>query len=427
MAKTQTKFVCQSCGSESPKWVGRCPDCGSWNSFRSQTETKSKKTSSQTLRLISLEKQKTTQKQRLVTSVYEFDRVLGGGFIPGSVILLTGEPGVGKSTLLLQMLANLSTLYISGEESIDQINDRIDRLKLNRSHLFFSDTQDIDVVINGIETNKDIDLVVIDSIQTFYSSSIDSPLGSVNQLKVVVSKLISFAKKRKIPVIIIGHVTKEGDIAGPKALEHLVDVVLTFEGEKISEYRILRSTKNRFGPTDEIGVFTMTSTGLKPTSSSINFVRDIASSPPGVALVGVIEGKRPFFFEIQTLVSPTILPVPRRVVKGFDYNKTLLLLAVTRKFLSLPFDRFDIYVNVVGGVSIKSPAADLVVIASLISSFKNRPIKSKSLFIGEVGLSGEVRLVPFADKIINEAKRLGYKYIYDARVIQSINALKTLF
>lgn len=418
-------FICSNCGYGSASWMGRCPNCNEWNTLVQRKEEDFAPEALEEFKLTDFSKIKTDNKQRIKTEVFEFDRVLGGGFVPGEVILLTGEPGVGKSTLLLQSLKKISTLYISGEESAEQIKDRAERLKINLKNLSFSPTTQVESILSGLENLKDkVDIAVIDSVQTLYSKKIESQAGSVAQLKEAAGKLISTAKKLKIPIILVGHITKEGDIAGPKTMEHFVDCVLNFEGEKISNFRILRATKNRFGSTDEIGIFEMKGEGLAEVNDPMAFVEDRQKDVAGRATVGVAEGKRPLFFEIQTLTVPTVLAVPRRVVKGVDYNKTLLLLAVLRKNLGLPLDKFDIYVNVVGGVTIKSTAADLGIIASLISSVNNIAIPQKTVFTAEVGLLGEIRKTPFEDKILSEAKRLRFNKIITSRNISHIKDLK---
>lgn len=425
-------FVCQKCGYGSASWLGRCPDCGSWNSFKEQPdwdkEKTTKKEAIKKLTVTALNKITPQTSQRLKTGIFEFDRVLGGGLIPGEVLLLTGEPGVGKSTLILQAFQGKKVLYIAGEESVEQVKARAQRLNLSFEHFLVSDSLQVEGIIEGIKEIKDkIEILIIDSIQMVYSKEIDSPSGSLAQLKEVAAKLIIFAKQQKLPIIFIGHITKEGEIAGPKTLEHMVDCVLNFEGEKISQFRLLRASKNRFGPTDEIGIFEMKNEGLREVTNPLVFIGKQKKLEPGKAIVGVAEGKRPLFFEIQTLVSPTQLAFPRRVVAGIDYNKLLLLLAVAKKQLFLPIDKYDVYVNVTGGVNIKSTASDLGLIASLISSFKNHPIPINSLFIGEVSLLGEVRQVYYEEKIIKEAKRLGFEKIYSSGNIEKIKLLKNIF
>lgn len=419
-------YICSNCGYGSASWIGRCPDCGQWNTLKEQRDGKSdrKKESTQRINITPLKEIKPLENRRRKTGLFEFDRVLGGGFVTGEVVLLTGEPGIGKSTLLLQSLQSLNTLYISGEEAAEQIKDRAERLKVDLSKILFSDTLQVEGIIEGIDSLKDkIEIVVIDSIQTIYSKNIDSPTGNITQLKETTAQLIQMAKTEKIPVIIVGHVTKEGDIAGPKTLEHMVDAVLTFEGEKISHFRVLRAQKNRFGSTDEIGIFEMVKEGLAEVNNPLAFLEDLQENIPGKAIIGTAEGKRPLFFELQTLASPTSLSIPRRVVKGVDYNKVLLLLAVLKKQLHLELDRFDIYVNVVGGVDIRSTAADLGIIASLISSIRNIPLPKKSVFVGEVGLLGEVRKVFSEEKIASEAKRLAFQKVYSSLTIKTIKNL----
>lgn len=423
-------FVCKNCGFGSASWYGKCPDCDQWNTlvekpdFSPNNKNKNQKESLKKITITPLKSIKTQSKQRIKTSLFELDRVLGGGFLPGEVILLTGEPGIGKSTLILQALKDINTLYISGEESGEQVKNRADRLNINLNNFLFSnDTQVEGIIETAIEIKDKIQVLVIDSIQTVYSKDIQGTTAGITQLKETTKILVNFAKKHNIIVIIIGHITKEGEIAGPKTLEHFVDAVLNFEGEKISNYRLIRSSKNRFGSTDEIGIFEMTQQGLKEIDNPLVFLESEKINQPGKAIIGVSEGKRPLFFEIQTLTVPSILPVPRRVVKGLDYNKVLLLLAVVRKNLNYSLDNYDIYVNVIGGVSVKSTSADLGLIASLISSFKNKPLPSSSLFIGEVGLLGEVRKVYFEEKVITEAKRLGFKKIFSSQNIKNVKDL----
>lgn len=426
-----TLFICSNCGSGSASWYGRCPDCGAWNTLterkdltNNDTKEEVKKINIVPLKKISLIK----NKNRLKTKIYEFDRVLGDGIVPGEVILLSGEPGIGKSTLLLQSISHFKPLYISGEESSEQVKNRAERLKINLDNFFFSEDLQVEGIVAGInEMIEKPDIIIIDSIQTIYSKDINSPPGTVSQIKETTAKLINLSKKTHIPTIIVGHITKEGDIAGPKTLEHMVDCVLLFEGEKSSNYRILRSAKNRFGGTDEIGIFEMKGYGLQEVNNPLVFIEENnKNNAPGKAIVGVVEGKRPLFFEIQTLAVPTVLSIPRRIVKGVDYNKVLLLLAVIRKHLQIPLDKYDIYVNVIGGVDIKSTSADLGIIVSLVSSVKNIIIPSNNIYIGEVGLLGEIRKVFFEDKVIKEAKRLGFAKIISPQNLKNIKDLKLI-
>lgn len=424
-------YICSNCNYGSASWIGKCPDCGQWNTFVEQideNEKSSKREEIKSFETVSFAKIKSTARQRKQTGIFEFDRVLGGGIIPGEVILLTGEPGIGKSTLILQALKKLKTVYVSGEESAEQIKDRAQRLKINLEDLVFSDNLQVESITRGMEKlESSPDILVVDSIQTVYSRDVPSPAGTINQLKESTAKLISFAKKTRIPIIIIGHVTKEGDVAGPRTLEHLVDCVLLFEGEKVSHHRLLRALKNRFGSTDEIGIFEMKESGLEEVNNPLAFLEHQESeSVPGKAVVGVAEGRRSIFFEIQTLTVPTMLSIPRRVVNGVDYNKVLLLLAVVRKHLGVSLDTLDIYVNVVGGISVKSPAVDLGIIASLLSSTKNTPLPKKTVFTGEVGLLGDVRTVYFEDKILQEAKRLKFVNIISSRTLKNIKDLRRI-
>ncbi len=421
-------FICSNCGYGSASWMGRCPDCQNWNTFVEQIEEKrSKNKKADKLELTPLSDIKQVRKEKKPTGLDEFDRVVDGGIVKGEVILLTGEPGVGKSTLLLQALKKLKTIYISGEESADQVQDRAQRLKINLRNIFYSNNLQVEAIVEAVSDRKDdIDIVVADSIQTLSSLEFNKPAGSINQLKTVTSKLTKMAKSLNIPVVIIGHITKGGAIAGPKTLEHLVDCVLVFEGEKTSNHRILRATKNRFGNIDEIGIFEMKQTGLSQVNDPAAFLESQDEQAIGKAIVGVSEGKRILFFEIQALASYSNLSYPRRVVKGIDYNKLLLILAVLKKQLNIPVDRNDVYVNVVSGVSVKSTAADLGIAASLISSIRNVQIPSKTVFIGEVGLLGEVRKTSQEEKIIKEARRLKFKDIINSDSVKKIKDLRNI-
>ena len=426
-------FICSNCGEGAATWMGRCPSCFQWNTFKEQrdgsaSEKGGKSEEIKKLSITPLNKIKSIEKSRKKTGIFELDRILGGGFVAGEVVLLTGEPGVGKSTLLLQSLKNLKTLYISGEEAAEQVRDRADRLGVDLEHLMFSDTLQTEGIIEGVEEMKnDLDIVVVDSVQTVYSRDVQGAPGSVTQLREGAIKLIRMAKDNKVPLILIGHITKDGDIAGPKTLEHMVDAVLTFEGDRVSQYRILRAQKNRFGTTDEIGIFEMKAGGLAEVNNPLAFVEeDINTQVSGKALVGVMEGKRPLFFEIQTLAAESFLSMPRRVVKGVDYNKVQLLLAVIQKQLKISLASYDIYVNVVGGVDVKSTAADLGIIGSIISSVKDIPLSSKTVFTGEVGLLGEIRSVYGQERVISEAKRLSFSPIYSSKTVKTIKDLYKL-
>lgn len=431
-------FICSNCGFGSATFIGRCPECAEWNTLKQargiedNPRRKSDKTSGFTTSTFENIPLHARARERIPTHIHDFDRVIGGGFVPGQVVLLTGEPGIGKSTLLLQALQKVRALYISGEESASQIKHRADRLEVSLDSCVFSDTLQIEGIIAGVDTLKDTpEIIVVDSIQMLYSKSQESSPGSVSQLRECVLQLVRLAKEKHIAMILIGHVTKDGDVAGPKIVEHMVDTVLTFEGEKLSHFRILRASKNRFGSTDEIGIFEMTGTGLVQVDNPLAFVNqgetDSGKNVPGRSIAGVMEGRRPLFFEIQSLASKTTLPMPRRVVSGIDYNKVLLLLAVIRRHLGIHLDAYDIYVNVAGGVDIKSPAADLAVIASIISSVRDTPLPRDAVFIGEVGLLGEVRKVTGLDKVSAEATRIGLTHQYTPATIRNCKELLMLF
>ncbi|MDA1316485.1 MAG: DNA repair protein RadA [bacterium] len=418
-------FICSNCGEGSASWMGRCPNCSEWNTLvqkRESKTTKSKKTevfeSKAFKTIVALDT------NRNKTDVYELDRVLGGGVVKGEVILLTGEPGVGKSTLLLQTLHKLTTLYISGEESPEQIKDRADRLAIPLTTLSFSDSLQVEAIDAGVRDMKTFpDIIVIDSIQTIYSKDVPTAPGSITQLREATARLIRLSKETGVPMIIVGHVTKDGDIAGPKSLEHMVDAVLHFEGEKVSNYRILRAQKNRFGSTDEIGIFEMTPKGLKEVDNPTVFLDKQEVDVPGKSIAGVMEGQRPLFFEIQALATRSFLAVPRRVVKGLDYNKILLLIAVIQKHLNIDLNTYDLYLNVIGGVQVKSPAADLAVVAAILSTVKDIPLSARTIFTGELGLLGEIRKVYGEERIVQEAKRLKFTKQYYSMECKSVKEL----
>lgn len=419
-------FICSSCQYGSATWIGKCPSCGEWNTLVEKQENTSVSQHIQgsptQFRIL---KRKSSIKNRLTLEIFEFDRVLGGGLIPGEIVLLTGEPGIGKSTLLMQVIKRVKTAYVSGEEAEDQIHDRMKRLGIPEDHIYFSDETKIENILAGLESHNSIQLVVIDSIQMMYSPTIDAPPGSINQIRDCLAKITYVAKKRKIPFIIVGHVTKDGDVAGPKTLEHMVDCVLTLEGDNTTQYRILRSSKNRYGDTNEIGVFEMIDAGLREVDAATALLSNNKGKEIGRAVVGISEGKRPMFIEVQALVVPTVFPVPRRVVKGLDFNRIQLLIAIAKKYLNLKLDAFDVYINVVGGMKVTSPLADLGILASLYSSMRGIALSYNTVYIGEVGLLGEVRKHHMVKKTVHEAKRLKMKSI-SPEDVQSIGELRNI-
>lgn len=417
MAKTSTIFVCSNCGYESGKWLGKCPACNEWNSFYEEKLSKSTGGS------ITKEKKIVTPKKlnevigaeaaRVKTGIGELDRVLGGGLVKGSLVLVGGEPGIGKSTLILQLCNSMSgdgkVLYVSGEESAEQIKIRADRLGINNSDILFLGETDIDVIENNI---LDINpkLVIIDSIQTMYSEDITSAAGTVSQVREITSRIMRVCKSNEITTIIIGHVTKDGNIAGPRVLEHMVDTVLYLEGERYFSYRILRGVKNRFGSTNEVGMFEMQSEGMKEiTNPSSVLISERKDNPPGSVIVVAMEGTRPLLIELQALTTLSVYGLPRRTANGIDYNRLTLLIAVLEKKLGFALGNQDVYLNVVSGIKISEPAVDLGIIISCASSFKNISIPTDTVVIGEVGLTGEVRAVNLIDKRLKEAEKLGFK------------------
>lgn len=428
MAKTKISFVCQECGYDSPAFMGKCPECGAWNSLKEfrQTTTKGLSQSNAVLAMSNATPKKLSEivyseTSRIQTDFHEMNTVLGGGIVPGSAVLLAGDPGVGKSTLLLQLCLSLANkgkkvLYISGEESIEQIKMRADRILLhskkkkntehNTDSLYLVSLSNPDNAIIQIEEMKP-DLFVIDSIQTMQSESVAGLSGSVPQVRYAALQYIRTAKAMNIPVILIGHVTKEGTVAGPMVLSHMVDTVLFLEGEKITRTRILRSLKNRFGPVDEVGIFLMEEEGLaEVTNPEQIFLSPQTGNVPGTVLVVTMEGSRAFLVELQALAVSTRLPMPRRVVSGVDQKRVELLLAVLQKHCHLPVDGMDIFVNVAGGLKLSDPGIDLGICLAIYSTVRNIPL-NKTVGIAEIGLLGELREVQSLDKRVREAKKLG--------------------
>ncbi|MDF2592385.1 MAG: radA [Clostridia bacterium] len=418
MAKTKTKFVCGECGNESPKWLGKCPECNRWNTFAEELEQ-----SMVGLRLtgdgssakpLALKDIEITNESRLTTGLDELNIVLGGGLVSGSLVLLGGDPGIGKSTLLLQMSENLGqlgmkVLYVSGEESASQIKIRAERLGVSTPNIYLLSENNMDNIGFIISETKP-NIIIIDSIQTMFSPALTSAPGSVSQVREATHTLMRMAKTTNTTVFIAGHVTKEGSIAGPRVLEHMVDTVLYFEGDSHLSYRILRGVKNRFGSTNEIGIFEMSDMGLKQIENpSQMLLSGRMKGVPGSCVTAAIEGTRAMLVEVQALTSHTNFGMPRRNSAGVDFNRAILLIAVLEKRVGMQLGNSDAYINVVGGIKLAEPAADLGILAAIASSFRNKEIDEGTIIMGEVGLAGEVRAVNFMEKRVNEAVKMGFK------------------
>lgn len=418
MKKKQAVYVCQNCGRQEGKWKGRCPDCGEFNTFVEEiikeiAEPKPIRSSAQVRRFQEIESQ---EEKRILTGFDEFDRIVGGGIVEGSVILIGGNPGIGKSTLILQIANRLSEagytiLYIAGEESEKQIKMRGERLMLKPENLFVLPETNLESVLHEVDRIKP-DYIIVDSIQTIFSTELESFPGSVGQIRQAATALMMLAKQRAMTVFLIGHVTKEGVIAGPKVLEHIVDTVLYFEGDRHHNHRIIRAVKNRFGATGEIGVFEMTEFGLVevPNPSEI-FLQERPSDASGSVVTVCMEGTRPLLVEVQALVTETKFGTGRRMAQGLDYNRITLLIAILEKRLGLPIFREDVFVNVAGGLEINEPSADLAILTAVTSSFRNIPISPDTVIFGEVGLAGEIRGVSHAETRVREAQKLGFKKV----------------
>ncbi len=417
--KESVQFVCQSCGYVSLRWLGRCSECGAWNSMVEELTVREPKnrrtrTAGEVARPLPLSEIDTSDGARITFRSEEFNRVLGGGLVPGSVVLVGGDPGIGKSTLLLQESARLAAadfpvLYISGEESNQQTKLRAARLGVDSQHLFLLAETNLDDILRAVEQLKPR-LIIVDSIQTIYQPAFESAPGSISQVRECALAFLQLAKSSQVPVILVGHVTKEGFLAGPKVLEHMVDTLLQFEGDRNQIFRILRAVKNRFGSTREMGIFEMTETGLRDVQNpSEVFLSERRGKSSGTAVVCTIEGTRPILVEVQALVTPTSYGMPQRTATGFDHRRLALLLAVLEKRVGLRLGTFDVFLNVVSGVRLDEPAADLGVAAAIASSLKNLPIDDSAVMIGEVGLSGEIRYVPHLDKRLTEAAKLGFQ------------------
>ncbi len=451
MAKQKTIFVCQNCGSQSPKWMGKCADCGEWNTF-AEENVNNKPITVESARGLGRGEAKVITLGAaskdvelpipVSTRMSEFDRVLGGGIVPGSFTLIGGDPGIGKSTLMLQTLAALAqsgkkVLYISGEESVGQTQLRAKRLGAVSDNLYLASETNLDVILNLCNQVQPF-LVVIDSIQTVFVPSLQSAPGSVSQVRESAAKMMYLAKTDGISVFLVGHITKDGSIAGPKVLEHMVDTVLSFEGDNNHYFRLLRAIKNRFGPANELGVFEMSGGGLREVSNpSELFLSERGESAPGSAVLSTLEGTRPFLVEVQALAHKTAAVMPRRTAIGVDPNRVHLLLAILDKHLDLNLYAHDVFVNVVGGVKVLEPAADMAIAAALLSSLKGEAISSTACFFGELGLTGEVRGVTFPELRVKEAQKLGFKHFFapmankkylketDVHFIQSVKELKS--
>jgi DNA repair protein RadA/Sms len=424
MSKTKTSFFCQHCGHESIKWVGQCPSCGQWNSFveeiiqkektKDSTDWKEYNQDKRVGKTIALDKIKTTEEKRIPTADEELNRVLGGGIVPGSLVLVAGEPGIGKSTLFLQnglWLKNISVLYVSGEESEQQIKMRADRLKLHNDNFYLLTETSTQVIFQEIKKLKP-GLVIVDSIQTLQTPFIDASPGSVSQIRECAAEFQRFAKETNTPVFLIGHITKEGSIAGPKMLEHMVDAVLQFEGDRHYAYRILRTLKNRFGSTAELGIYEMTDAGMRGVlNPSEILLSQKEEQLSGVAIAATIEGMRPLLIEVQALVTQSVYGTPQRTVSGFDLRRLQLLLAVLEKRGGFHFGVKDVFLNIAGGLKIEDPSIDLAVLCALLSSYEDVPIPQNICFAGEVGLSGEIRAVNRIEQRIAEAAKLGFEKI----------------
>lgn len=418
MAKQHKTFICQNCGSVYPRWVGKCDDCSEWNTIVEEIEAPTiprgmKPGKSGTLDLVSLSGP-TNSFLRYCANIQEFDRVSGGGLVPGSVVLIGGDPGIGKSTLLLQVSAALSAVvpvaYISGEEAVDQIRMRAQRLGLAESQVLLAASSSIRDILSVLEDRAGPKVVVIDSIQTMYIDNIEAAPGTVTQVRGCTAELIRMAKQRNIVIILVGHVTKEGMIAGPRVLEHMVDAVFYFEGDRGHQFRILRSVKNRFGAADEIGVFEMREEGLQEVANpSSLFLENRSIELSGVSVFAGLEGSRPLLCEIQGLVAPSTLASPRRTVVGWDAGRLSMVLAVLETRCSIQMSNRDVYLNIAGGLKITEPAADLAVAACLMSSFTNTPLPADTVIIGEIGLGAEVRPVKQTELRLKEASKLGFK------------------
>lgn len=420
MVKTKSSFVCQSCGAVTSRWAGKCESCNEWNSIVEEAAESAApkglgvKSKGRALDLVDLKGEDHSKMPRMITGLAEFDRVTGGGLVPGSALLIGGDPGIGKSTLLLQVVCalgrgNARCIYVSGEEAVDQVRLRASRLGLEDAKVDLASATNVRDIAATMES-ENINLIVVDSIQTMYIDTIDSAPGTVTQVRTAAQELIRIAKKRGIAILFVGHVTKEGQIAGPRVLEHMVDTVLYFEGDRSHQFRILRAVKNRFGPTDEIGVFEMASEGLVQVENpSALFLAQRQSDVAGSAVLAALEGTRPVLVEVQALVAPSTFGTPRRAVIGYDAGRVSMILAVLEARCGMQMGMSDIYLNIAGGIRITEPAADLAVAAAILSAWSGTPVPADTVFFGEVGLAGEIRQVAQPDTRLKEVSKLGFR------------------
>lgn len=422
MAKVRTSFFCQNCGTNSPKWVGKCPSCGEWNTYVEEVVSKSSEqaapeiwSSGPSAKPTLIQEVVYDDHSRIRTGSGELDRTLGGGIVPGSLVLIGGEPGIGKSTLMLQMairLKGVKTLYVSGEESMEQIRMRAERIGIGTDVCFLLAETSLTAILNHATQLKP-DIIIIDSIQTLFTEQIEASVGSISQVRECTGKLMKYAKQTNVPVFLIGHVNKDGAIAGPKVLEHMVDTVLQFEGDRHLAYRILRTSKNRFGSTSELGIYEMNNRGLREVTNPSEILispRDTFLS--GVGIGATLEGNRPLLIEVQSLVSPATYGTPQRSTTGFDGKRLNMLLAVLEKRLGIKLSSQDIFLNLAGGIRVNDPALDLGICAAIFSSFEDVPVPSSICFSAEVGLGGEIRAVNRIESRITEAAKMGFKEIY---------------
>ncbi len=435
----RSKYVCQQCGYESTGWLGKCPNCNVWNSLvetviessssKSKNKSSGKRSSSVSNQPINLSDIKSSVIARISTKISELDRVLGGGLVAGQVVLIAGEPGIGKSTILLQLADNLGqVLYVCGEESVNQVKVRAERLGVKKSDIKLLEDTDVDSVVETIAGEDKISAVIVDSIQTMTTSDLSGMAGSVGQVRECAFRLLKIAKEKNIPLFLVGHVTKEGTVAGPAVLAHIVDTVLWFEGDKTLTTRILRAVKNRFGPTDEVGVFEMRDSGLVPVADLEKaFLEKGKNDVSGSVVTSVMQGTRPILVEIQALIVPTKLPIPRRVAQGIDSRRLELLLAVLTRRCGLPMYDQDVFVNVAGGLKVTEPASDLAICLAVTSAYFDKPVSGKTIAVGEVGLLGEIREVVAQEKRLKEAKRMGFTISISSKEIKYLSeAVKKL-